>query len=196
MNQSFIYLASSSPRRRELLGQLGVQFRVHAVEIDESRRRGEDADALVSRLAREKAAAAVAELGGETPVLAADTVVVIDGEALGKPAGRADALAMLQRLSGRAHHVLTAVTAVARGEAYPALNRTEVRFRMITPAEAEAYWETGEPADKAGAYAIQGRGAVFIEHIAGSYSGVMGLPLYETAQLLQRAGVGVTGVEA
>ena len=196
MNQSFIYLASSSPRRRELLAQLGVKFRVHAVDIDERRQPSEHADIFVNRLAREKADAAVAELGSETPVLAADTIVVIDDEPLGKPADRADGLAMLERLSGRTHDVLTAVTAVADGEACMALNRTEVKFRPISVAECEAYWESGEPADKAGGYAIQGRGAVFVEHIAGSYSGVMGLPLFETAQLLQRAGVNVPGVSA
>ena len=169
---------------------------MHAVDIDERRRPAEHADRFVDRLAREKADAAVAELGSGTPVLAADTIVVIDDEPLGKPADRADGLAMLTRLSGRRHEVLTAVTAVAAGEVRSALNKTEVKFRPISPAECEAYWESGEPADKAGAYAIQGRGAVFVEHIAGSYSGVMGLPLFETAQLLQRVGVGVPGVSA
>jgi septum formation protein len=134
-------------------------------------------------------ARAVRERGGELPVLAADTIVVIDGLILGKPRDRAECLAMLGRLSGRTHQVLTAVAlASAAGVAFR-VSASEVRLRTVTPAECAAYWESGEPRDKAGGYAIQGRGALFIEHLSGSFSGVMGLPLYETGELLSAAGI-------
>ncbi|MBT8144369.1 MAG: Maf family protein, partial [Gammaproteobacteria bacterium] len=141
----------------------------------------------------EKAVAAENELGNHVPILAADTVVVIDDCPLGKPRDREHGLDMLGRLSGRSHQVMTAVATRTSGGERLMLNTTEVRFREIAPAERAAYWDTGEPSDKAGGYAIQGRAAVFIEHIAGSYSGVMGLPLFETAQLLREAGVPVLG---
>ena len=181
-------LASVSPRRRELLEQIGVTHVVSAADIDETVRPGEAPADYVVRMACAKARA-VRERGGELPVLAADTIVVIDGLILGKPRDRADCVAMLGRLSGRAHQVLTAVAlASAAGVAFR-VSASEVRFRTVTPAECAAYWESGEPRDKAGGYAIQGRGALFIEHLSGSFSGVMGLPLYETGELLSAAGI-------
>lgn len=193
MNQAFIYLASASPRRRELLRQIGVAHRVHAVDIDEDRHGGETPRDYVARMAHEKAHAAVLDVGCEVPVLAADTSVVVDGETLGKPAGRDDGLAMLARLSGRAHSVLTAVAVVDRDQTRAACNETRVEFRALDEAERQAYWESGEPHDKAGGYAIQGIAAVFVERIVGSYSAVMGLPLFETARLLRASGIAVLG---
>ena len=191
MPTDFVYLASGSPRRRELLQQIGVPFRVVGAAVDEAVRSGEAPAAYVARLA-----AAKADLGWERnsdaidgPVLAADTSVVLDAKILGKPADREDAEAMLRRLSGRTHEVLTAVALRTANGLRSRLSRSEVTFRRIAAAEARAYWETGEPCDKAGAYAIQGRAAVFISELRGSYSGVMGLPLFETAELLSEAGV-------
>jgi septum formation protein len=147
---------------------------------------GESPRELALRLARAKAVEGRRVSGATKPVLGADTVVVAGEQNLAKPADRADALRMLALLSGREHQVLTAVALAAPdGRVLEALSATTVRMRAITPAEAEGYWDSGEPRGKAGGYAIQGLGAVFIEHIAGSYSGVMGLPLYETARLLQ-----------
>lgn len=188
-----ILLASASPRRRELLAQLGVPHEVLVVDIDESTLPGEPPVVLAQRLARAKAIAGRERGGGALPVLGSDTVVVVDGIAFGKPADRADALRMLAELSGREHQVVTAVALAApgTGPVLESLSLTVVRMRVIAPEEAEAYWQTGEPAGKAGAYAIQGVGAAFIEHIAGSYSGVMGLPLYETAALLQAVAIPV-----
>jgi len=177
-----------SPRRRELLAQIGVPHTVVAAHVDESVLPGESPREYVARLARLKASA-VRERGEPLPVLAADTSVVLDGTVYGKPAGRPEALAMLGALAGRTHEVLTAVAlAGARGMALR-LNSSSVRFRDIGRAEMEAYWESGEPRDKAGGYAIQGYGAVFVAELSGSYSGVMGLPLLETAELLREAGI-------
>jgi len=181
-------LASMSPRRRELLAQIGVAHCISAPHIDEAVRAGEPPADYVVRMARSKALA-VREQHAGLPVLAADTIVVIDELILGKPAGAAEALAMLERLSGRAHEVLTAVALASAAGLTFRLSASEVRLRALSRAECIAYWESGEPKDKAGAYAIQGKGAVFIESLSGSYSGVMGLPLYETAQLLHSAGV-------
>jgi septum formation protein len=181
-----IVLASASPRRRELLAQLGVVHEVLALDLDETPLPGESPRELALRLARAKAVEGRRVSGATKPVLGADTVVVAGEQNLAKPADRADALRMLALLSGREHQVLTAVALAAPdGRVLEALSATTVRMRAITPAEAEGYWDSGEPRGKAGGYAIQGLGAVFIEHIAGSYSGVMGLPLYETARLLQ-----------
>ncbi len=183
-----IVLASASPRRRELLTQLGVSHTVLPVEVDETPLPGEVPAVLAQRLAKTKALAGRARSDGARPVLGSDTVVAVGGRIFGKPADRSDALAMLAALSATEHQVLTAVALVqpaADGAVLEALSETTVRMRTITAAEAAAYWNTGEPAGKAGAYAIQGRGALFIEAIRGSYSGVMGLPLYETARLLQ-----------
>jgi septum formation protein len=181
-------LASASPRRRELLRQIGVTPLVTAPKIDETVRRGESAADYVVRMARSKALAVHPHPTG-LAVLAADTAVVIDELILGKPAGEAEAVAMLERLAGRGHEVLTAVALATAPGISLRLSVSAVRMRAMSRAECRAYWESGEPRDKAGAYAVQGRGAVFIEHLSGSYSGVMGLPLYETAQLLAAAGI-------
>jgi septum formation protein len=184
-----IVLASASPRRRELLAQIGVAFHHQFTEIEECRRDNEPADTYVQRLALEKARAVRALRGAPgLPVLGADTEVVIDGEPLGKPADLAHARSMLQRLSGRRHEVLSAVALVGEREAVR-LSRSRVTLRAVEAAEIDAYWRSGEPRDKAGGYAIQGLGAIFIERLEGSYSGVMGLPLYETAALLQDFGI-------
>jgi septum formation protein len=182
-------LASASPRRRELLAQIGVAHTTAAANIDESVLAGEAAVDYVVRMARAKTRA-VRGHAGALPVLGADTIVVLDGVICGKPASAADGLAMLRRLSGRTHTVLTAV-ALAAGEAAPLsrLSASEVTFRSLSHAECLAYWECGEPRDKAGGYAVQGRAAIFIERLSGSYSGVMGLPLFETAELLRAAGI-------
>ena len=191
MPTDFLYLASGSPRRRELLQQIGVPFRVVGAAVDEAVWSGEAPAAYVTRLA-----AAKADLGWERnrdaidgPVLAADTAVVLDARILGKPADREDAERMLRQLSGRTHEVLTAVALRTVYGLRSKISRSEVTFRRIPEAEARAYWETGEAGGKAGAYAIQGRAAVFIAELRGSYSGVMGLPLFETAELLSEAGV-------
>jgi septum formation protein len=181
-------LASVSPRRRELLAQIGVAHAVSAADIDEAVGPGEAPADYVVRMACAKARA-VRERGGQLPVLAADTAVVIDGLILGKPADRAEGIAMLARLSGRTHQVLTAVALATAGGIAFRVSASEVRLRTVTPEECAAYWESGEPRDKAGGYAIQGGGALFIEHLSGSFSGVMGLPLYETGQLLAAAGI-------
>ena len=193
MQESFIYLASGSPRRRELLAQLGVSFELLVTDIDESLRSDEPADAYVRRMAMDKARAALGQMTARrAPVLGADTTVVVDRHILGKPADREAAAEMLRRLSGGNHEVLTAVAVVdgAGDEAREAVavSRTIVTFRSLNDAEIDGYWATGEPRDKAGGYAIQGLGAVFIEAIHGSYSGVMGLPLFETAHLLNGFG--------
>ena len=187
----FIYLASGSPRRRELLRQIGVPFRVLGSAVDETVLPGEAPTTYVARLAAAKAGEGWARSrdAGKTPVLAADTAVVLDGWILGKPSDREDAENMLRRLSGRTHEVLTAVALCTAVGLESRISRSEVTFRPLTAGEAQAYWETGEPAGKAGAYAIQGRAAVFISDLRGSYSGVMGLPLYETAAILGGAGL-------
>ena len=194
MNPEFVYLASASPRRRQLLSQIGVPFQTLTVEVDESVARGESPATYVSRIAAAKADAGwrlrqPAAHSPPYPVLAADTAVVIDGEILGKPADDADAARMLRLLSGRTHEVLTAVALAATDRRASCLSRSEVTFRHITATEAWDYWHTGEPRDKAGGYAIQGCGAVFVAGLRGSYSAVMGLPLYETAEFLKSAGV-------
>ena len=183
-----VCLASVSARRRELLAQIGVPHVVSAADIDEALLPGESAADYVVRMARAKALA-VRERGMALPVLAADTTVVVDEIVCGKPADEGESLAMLERLSGRTHQVLTAVALAAHGAVSFRLSASEVRLRRLSRAECAAYWRTGEPHDKAGGYAIQGRAAVFIEHLSGSYSGVMGLPLFETAELLRAAGV-------
>ena len=193
MDVDLVYLASASPRRRALLEQIGVPFRVLTVSIDESIAPAETPVEYVSRLAAAKAGAArgqseLAEFP-DRPVLAADTAVVFDDEILGKPVDRADGLRMLKILSGRTHEVLTAVALASAARVAVCHCRSEVTFRAISSAEARDYWDTGEPQDKAGGYAIQGLGAVFISELRGSYSGVMGLPLYETAAFLRSAGV-------
>lgn len=185
MGNPVLHLASASPRRRDILTTLGIQFSCAGVNIDESASDDELAEELVMRLACEKASAAVATL----PVLGADTIVICDNVVLGKPASRDDALDMLARLSGRLHRVLTSIAIMKDGRFHTATSATDVRFREINDAEAQYYWDSGEPVGKAGAYAIQGKGGVFVESIAGSYSGVVGLPVYETAELLRSIGI-------
>ena len=193
-----IYLASRSPRRRELLKQVGIAFDLlltrtdlrRGVDVDETPLPGEAPVAYVTRIVVAKAEAGSRHVLMRklrpNPVLAADTTVVLDDEIVGKPDNPEHAHELLQRLSGRTHQVLTAV-AVARGERVEtALSTSTVEFRELEAAEIRRYVATGEPLDKAGAYAIQGRAAVFVRAIAGSYSGIMGLPLYETAELLRR----------
>ena len=183
-----VILASASPRRRALLPQLAVQFQCHAADIDETALPGETAQTRTTRLALMKARATAAAYP-DAVVIGADTLTAAGGRIYGKPRDRRDGARMLQALSGRTHRVVTAVAVVSpRGEDVCA-HVSRVRFRALTPDEIAAYWLTGEPADKAGAYAIQGRAARFIERIAGSYSGIMGLPLFETARLLERHGV-------
>lgn len=238
-----LILASTSPRRAELLRQIGVAFEQRGIDVDETLRPGEVAAETALRLANAKARAGLTlfslpaggALDGRTPqglpagklegserrdqgwegahgmqpglerplpasptsgggdhgvaILAADTLVSIDGEALGKPRDRADGLAMLHRLSGRRHEVYTAVAMAWNGELKAFLSVSHVDFRPITDGEARAYWDTGEPADKAGGYAIQGLAAAFVTRLEGSFSGVMGLPLFETAELLRQAGI-------
>jgi septum formation protein len=183
-------LASASPRRRQLLDLIGVPHVVTPADIDETPRPAEPADEYVRRLAREKAEA-VCRLHGDLPVLAADTTVVVDGEILGKPDSEAEAQVMLAKLSDRDHRVHTGVALWAAGTIAVALSTSTVRFAKLTPRDIHAYWASGEPQGKAGAYAIQGLGAVFVRDLAGSYTGVMGLPLFETAELLRNAGIPV-----
>lgn len=182
-----LILASQSPRRSVLLHQLGLAHRVLAKPVDETLLPGEPPEAYVERLARSKARA-LQQPGEAAVVLAADTAVVLDGRVLGKPGDAEDAVASLLALAGRRHEVLTGVCVLGRRETYT-LSRSLVSFRPIGEAEARAYWCSGEPLDKAGGYAIQGLGALFVESLQGSYSGVMGLPLFETAQLLRQEGI-------
>ena len=191
MNPPRLILASASPRRRELLAQIGVACAVLAVDADETPRPGEAPQAYVRRAAAEKSRLAQQAAASELPVLGADTEVVLDGAVFGKPRDFAHARDMLARLSGREHEVLSAVSLRHGARHWQALSRSLVRFRPLGAAEIQAYWDTGEPAGKAGAYAIQGLGAVFVERLEGSYSGVMGLPVFETADLLRAAGIAV-----
>ena len=186
-----LYLASGSPRRRELLAQIGVPFTPLIASIDETPWPDEPATGYVERLAREKALAGLSMLA-QAPgavVLGADTAVVLDGQILGKPRGRTDGLAMLAALAGREHQVLTAVALAGAGRVESRVVTSRVAFRALHPGEAEAYWDTGEPQDKAGGYGIQGLAAVFVSQLQGSYSAVVGLPLCETAQLLGEFGI-------
>lgn len=188
MQNPQIILASASPRRRELLDQIGVRYQVRPVEVDETPDKNESPEHYVVRVAADKAARAKREDTGGLPVLAADTAVVLNGMILGKPKDKVDAVSMLTLLSGNTHQVYSAVTLWGKRH-WQALNVTDVAFRKLTGYEIANYWQTGEPADKAGAYAIQGLGALFVQKIAGSFSGVVGLPLYETAGLLDKAGI-------
>jgi septum formation protein len=188
MKKDFIYLASTSPRRRALLEQIGVAYRAVPAAISEAGEPGESSARYVVRLAEAKAIAVWqrTDAAQTRPVLAADTTVELDGRVLGKPRDADEALSMLEALSGRTHRVLTAVALHDAGGVVSALSITDVRFRPTTDAERRAYCATGEPFDKAGAYGIQGYGAVFVEWIHGSFSAVVGLPLAETAALLAR----------
>ena len=191
VNDLTLLLASASARRSALLTQLGIPHEIVAADIDETPLDGESPEVLVVRLARLKAARG-ARLHGDTTgraVLGADTVVVVDGRILGKPRDAAEAAAMLGLLSGRAHRVLSGVALAAGGAVQTRLSESTVVFRALSAREIAAYWASGEPHDKAGGYAVQGLAARFICRLEGSYSGVMGLPLYETAELLAAAGL-------
>jgi septum formation protein len=196
-----IYLASKSPRRRELLRQIGVEFELlllrdaapRGPDVSELVHPGEAPAAYVARVTLEKAAFAWKILNARRlpprPVLAADTTVVLDGQIMGKPADRDEAQAMLQALSGRNHQVLTSIAIRRQDHVWQTTQVSDVQFAALTDSEIDAYCATQEPYDKAGGYGIQGLAAVFIEHITGSHSGIMGLPLFETAQLLRQAGI-------
>jgi septum formation protein len=190
---AFVYLASASPRRRELLRQIGVSCRRLPVAVDETPLAGESPHDYVARLALLKAQTGLQSLNPRQrqrhPVLGADTAVILDGAILGKPSDRAEGLAMLLRLSGREHQVLSAVALATSTRSVVKVQESQVRFRELSPDEAAAYWQTGEPGDKAGGYGIQGQAAIFITELRGSYSGVMGLPLFETAELLREFGL-------
>ncbi|MFQ3788318.1 Maf family protein [Halomonas sp. A29] len=184
---AMLCLASASPRRRELLASIGVVVEVRSVDVDETPLHGESPEAYVVRLAREKAVAGSRHC--VLPTLGSDTAVVCDGRILGKPADKIEAADMLRLLSGRDHEVLTAVAVTGPVGLLEVCVATRVTMRQIGEEEMTAYWATGEPSDKAGGYAIQGLAAIFVERIEGSHSAVVGLPLFETAQLLARQGV-------
>lgn len=186
-----IILASSSPRRRELLEQIGLRIMVQAVDIDELQKPGEAALGFVQRLAREKAKSGFEIINNpqQLPVLGSDTIVVVDGNVLGKPENRQHAKQMLQQLSGKKHAVHTSVAIVTEEHELIDTSSSEVQFTLLEDREIDCYLATGEADDKAGAYAIQGIAAQFVKNINGSFSGVMGLPLYETTRLLKRCGI-------
>jgi len=188
--KSKIVLASASPRRRELVQQIGIDFRIVVADIEEEPLPDEKPGDFVSRMAREKALEVMRREGTEIPVLGADTAVILDRRILGKPVNRNDAINMLSSLSGKVHEVFSAVAvAVNETEFHQALSVTRVTFSDLEPGWIESYCDTGDPMDKAGAYGVQGKAAEKISRIEGSFYGVMGLPLYETAQLLKQAKV-------
>ncbi len=199
-----LYLASKSPRRRELLERLGHVFKLIDLDIPEARRPDETAEAYVRRVALEKARAGLERVSGDAGgpgdagayVLGSDTEVILDDEVFGKPADAGDAAAMLRRLSGRTHQVVSAVWLVSAGRELEAVSRSEVSFDTLDEARISDYIATGEAFGKAGAYAIQGAAEVFVRRLEGSYSGVMGLPLHETDRLLRQAGLQPAGVPA
>lgn len=193
MTTATLYLASASPRRSDILRQLGLAFHLLPQDIDETRLPGETPSAYVERLALAKATAALASLpdAKDALCLGSDTTVVCDGEIFEKPVDAADARRILKALSGRTHQVLTAVALASASGSEVLLSTSAVTFRVMSDAEIDAYWATGEPADKAGAYGIQGLGAMFVTGIQGSYTGIMGLPVVETVDLLARAGITV-----
>lgn len=187
MPEPSLILASSSPRRREILESMGLVFTVETADVDESLRADERAADMVVRLAATKVAAIAAQPG--QIIIGADTAVVLNENIFGKPNGTDDALRMLLELSGRTHQVMTGVAVATTAGIQSALCVTDVRFREISPDEAQRYWQSGEPRGKAGAYAIQGRGGAFVEAIMGSYTSVVGLPVFEAARLLREAGL-------
>ncbi len=186
-----LVLASASPRRLNLLEALGLKCAVLPQDIDESPLPSEKPENLVKRLALSKAKSALATLSeaDHRLVLGSDTIVVCEGEILGKPRDKSDGLAMLRLLSGRTHQVLTAVALLSHYQQAESMSATEVGFTKLSAADIEAYWESGEPIGKAGAYAVQGLGAMFVNKIHGSYSGVVGLPIFETVDLLKKFGI-------
>ena len=185
-NYPEIILASASPRRAELLDQMGVKYSIHPVDIDESSQANETPESLVQRLAIEKSQAIPLGESNGLAVLGSDTLGLLNNELLVKPRDFEHAHLMLSNMSGNWHEILSAVALSYKGKTELRLNRNRVLFRKLSLAEIEDYWETGEPQDKAGAYAVQGLAAAFIERIEGSYSGIMGLPLFETADLLKK----------
>lgn len=187
-----IVLASASPRRAELLEQVGLEFEVRAADVDETPRTGEAGETLALRLAAAKADAA-ARYAPDALVIGSDTVVALDGDIFGKPRDRHDAASMLSRLAGRTHSVFSGVAVICGVQRAARLCATRVTMAAIDDRSIDSYWASGEPRGKAGGYAIQGLGAVFVKHLAGSYSGVMGLPLFETAELLRAFGVDCVG---
>lgn len=193
-NAISVYLASASPRRQALLQQAGIRFKVILPEIEEVKHPGESAEVFVMRVARDKARAGrelvIKEGRPAAPVLAADTCIVLDKEIIGKPGDREEGIRILTSLAGRSHGVLTAVVLMEEGKSQQALSRSRVVFGPMSEKEIEDYWESGEPIDKAGAYAIQGKAAVFIERIEGSYTGIVGLPLFEVVNMIKKIGTG------
>lgn len=192
-----LHLASKSPRRRELLGRLGLEFGVLDLDVPERRAPGEAPAEYVRRVAREKAGAGLLKVAGVpgVAVLGADTEVILGDEVFGKPRDAEDAAGMLRRLSGRTHEVVSAVSAVSAEREAQAVSVSQVTFGRLSEAQIAAYVATGEPMGKAGAYAIQGGGEMFVRKLSGSYSGVMGLPLYETVALLRQFGIALPGLE-
>jgi septum formation protein len=187
--EAVLHLASASPRRREILAALGVRHTWGGVDIDETPLQGESGDDLALRLALGKARACREMRADEPVILGVDTVVTLDGLIFGKSDSEDEALFMLSRLSGRTHKVFTALALSTAGRELTAVSRSDVQMRPIAPQEARAYWRSGEAAGKAGAYAIQGLGGIFVAAVSGSYSGVVGLPVFETAGLLRHAGI-------
>ncbi len=183
-----LILASASPRRKELLDQIKVSYEIYPVNLDETPLPNEKPLAYVQRLAAEKSAACVAQLKTQLPVLAADTSVILGDLIMGKPQNQKDAVEMLTQLSGKTHQVFSAISLRGR-EHLQAVSITDVTFRSLTEQEIIDYWHTGEPLDKAGSYAVQGIGGIFVKSIVGSFSGVVGLPLFETAELLSKQGI-------
>jgi septum formation protein len=189
-DKALFTLASASPRRRELLDQIGARYHVVISEIDESVQAGESPGDYVCRVAREKALDVWQRAGADKPVLAADTAVILDGRIFGKPRDRLRAIEMLQELSGRTHEVWSAVALIASGDRIlERLNVTQVTFSVLEPEWIEAYCDSGDPMDKAGSYGVQGMAAQKISRLEGSYSGVMGLPLHETSEILNETGL-------
>jgi len=186
-----IYLASRSPRRQELLQQIHIGYRLLDIDIPEVPNKTEPADIFVQRMALAKARAGLNQLQNNDPlpVLGADTIVVVDGEIMGKPIDKKHAIGMLQRLSNREHDVFSSVALINHEQKIVKLNKNKVTFRALSDEDIETYWTSGECQDKAGAYGIQGKAAAFIKNLSGSYSGVMGLPLFETSEVLQLFGI-------
>ncbi len=188
-----IILASKSPRRQELLKLLGVDFTIHTADIDETMDPDLPPEREVARVGAEKAKAVAASCGADDIIIAADTIVVVDGQILGKPKSEADAVRMLNLLSGRRHEVMTGLTVLHGGSIQSRVVRTGIEFRTLSDREIDAYVATGEPMDKAGAYGIQGRASIFVRHLDGDYFCVMGLPLCPLAEMLRACGVRVLG---
>ena len=188
-----IILASKSPRRQELLKLLGLEFTVHTADIDEHMDPSLPPEQEVARVSAEKARVVAKDCAEEDIIISADTIVVIDGQILGKPKSEADAIRMLNLLSGRRHEVMTGLTVLSGGQSQTRVVRTGIEFRRLTDREIDAYVATGEPMEKAGAYGIQGRASIFVSHLDGDYFCVMGLPVCTLTQMLRERGVTVLG---